>query len=69
MPLDRRSFLHTAFALTAAGTLPQLAAAAENKAGHKVAADKPWAPKPYRRITTEECFSTPEIVKAKAAMA
>src|SRR5579871_6447137 len=26
-----------------------------------------WKPKPYRRITTEEAFSTPEIAAASAA--
>ena len=67
MTNDRREFLKNTF-------LQGMAAVAAAKAASGVAsaqapaADSGWKPKPFRRITTEEAFTTPEIVAARNAM-
>ncbi len=65
MTRNRRAFLkETLLQATAAMAASQ---AASGIAAAQAAADPPgWKPKPYRRITTEEAFTTPEIAAARS---
>src|SRR5215475_7268869 len=55
---NRREFLGRSLAAVT------VAAAAGRASGAQAKKQDNWKPKPYRRITTEEIFTTPEVVAA-----
>jgi 5-carboxyvanillate decarboxylase len=61
MRRNRRAFLQNTFALAAAQAVSGVTDA------QAPAKPTPWKPKPYRRITTEEAWTTPEIAAASSA--
>ena len=60
MTQNRRAFLQKTLAIAAAAQAASSAVAAQTPPGNDN-----WKPKPYRRITTEEAWSTPEIAAAR----